>query len=143
MTASPTDSGGAALDVEPHCPDCGSEAYASEHRSLNALGYLADDHTYVCAGCGASNAHGIPRGDFDHDIVEDTVCDACGGRGLLYQLHEGVSGLALRFKCERCFYVWVIERELSDGALTVGYAAVMGDRDGAMPWGYETDADAE
>lgn len=117
------------------CPDCGSSDIDETSRNLSTLGYLAEDVTYLCANCGHTWACGEPVGEFDHPIVEDTTCDSCGDFGWLYQLHEGVNGLALRFKCDSCNYVWVIERKFVDGAITVGYPFLMGDA--AKPYGYE------
>lgn len=119
------------------CPECDADDITLASTNLSTLGYLATDHTFQCGACGHHFACGEPVGEFGHDIVDDTGCGVCGATGYLYQLHEGVSGVALRFKCPDCYYVWVVEREWRDGAITVGYAELMGERDGARPYGYE------
>lgn len=121
------------------CPECNGEPVDTVSINLSMLGYKARDNTYTCSDCGNSWACGHPVGEYDGPHSRDPVCNCCGSTGYLYQLHEGVEGLALRFKCPDCYYVWVREREFVDGAITVGYGEVMGTTKETKPWGYEDD----
>lgn len=118
------------------CPDCGGQL-SDAGQNLSSLGYQALDITHICVDCGESISRGEPIGEYDGPHVDDPTCGCCDETGHLYQIHEGVEGLALRFKCPNCYHVWIVERELADGAITVGYADVMGTTDETRPYGYE------
>lgn len=127
------------------CPACdaGPKEVLEAGRNLTELGYLAEDVTHQCSRCGHCFARGEPVGDFDRaDLVAETTCDACGGRGLVYQLHDAPErDVSARLKCEACHYVWVVDRDFENGGITFGYPSVMGRTDGANPWGYTDNVD--
>lgn len=124
------------MSVEYPCPECGHESEPVSS-NLSALGYTAEDVTHQCTVCDYHWVRGVPRGEFDHAIVEETRCPSCDEFGYAYQFHDGVDGLAIRFKCPGCYHVWIREREFVNGGITLGYPFLLGATDGTKPWGYE------
>jgi len=118
------------------CPECGGELVKISD-NLTQLGYIASDENWQCLDCKETYPRGIPQGDFEHEIVDDTKCGLCGTTGYLYQMHEAPQkDLTLRMKCPDCYHLWSVDRNFDEhGNLNIGYEEVMGTH--SSDWGIE------
>lgn len=127
------------IPEESSCPNCGGDpANVIEHR-LQALGYKHDDIHLRCEDCGKKWTAGVPIGTPDS---EDLRCDACMesdgvevyGRANWIRHEDDKGQFSITVKCPRCFYVWSVSRDATNGATMVHDPVVAGDDEAENPF---------
>lgn len=121
------------------CPNCGGEPEDDHTHNLQALGYKHDDISLTCSDCGKEWTAGVPIGTPDS---EDLRCDACYkkdgvevfGRANWIRWQEEKEQFSITVKCPRCFYVWTVVRDATNGGAMIHDPVVAGDDDAANPF---------
>jgi len=104
--------------ITPKCPLCGREMIR-ESASHNSWPYIHMDYTYIC--CGRRYAFGVPfdrmaglalwiwhtnplEGVREALRLGDKTCPFCDLPMILTKIVEGQGGIAVQWKCPRCYY---------------------------------------
>lgn len=132
---------------EATCPECGEPATEDSvvKVQLSNLGYMHEDTTLECVGCGNTWIHGVPVGEGGEDDLE---CP-CGTTYLIHRVRvQWQAGkVILDAKCPNCahFPMPPLEREIdsTNKVALVGYPEITGDQSEAAPLGWIPDDDHE